>query len=434
VSGRFREDHAFVRDTGGFFRAQHRRTLALLKRREMVVRFLLDIGHTGLRSVTLYPLRSLVIVLALLAALVPYLVGIGLAKGVEAEAEAALLRSPDLYVHGSQFGRTVPVPLSAMDDLGRMSGVERVVPRIVGEVFLGKDQVRCVLVGMPVEHFPSWASCVEGRLPGQGGSHQLVIGTTLARKLGLKIGSRLPPFYRNDRVGERTSEIVGMFKPEAPLWQANLILTTFETAAAVFDQISLATDLLVTCKNGAAAEVRRGIEEGPSFQNADRRNSLRLEVTSSEDLLLLLPRGIRHREGVFSMHLVLASVVAILVLLVSSGLGMSERRREIAILKATGWQTDEILLRSFVESLVLSLTGACLALLLAWLWLRGLNAYGIASAFLDGVDAKPDFPLPYRLTPVPLLLGLVLSLAIVLSGTLYSAWRSASKSPRDAMR
>ena len=232
----------------------------------------------------LHPLRSGVSVAALLVVLVPYLAGLGLGKGIEREAEAAAAAGPDLYVRGSQFGRPEPLPLSAVQDVGAIPGVDHVVPRIVGEVFLGKEQVRCVLVGMPVEHFPSWAACIEGKPPMAGGAHQLVIGTTVARRLGLKVGSRIPPFYRNDRLGEHVSEVVGVFNPDAPLWQAYLILTTFETAAAVFDQPGLATDLLVTCEPGTAADVSREIVQRLSFPGADGRALVRPEVTSADDL------------------------------------------------------------------------------------------------------------------------------------------------------
>jgi ABC-type lipoprotein release transport system permease subunit len=83
---------------------------------------------------------------------------------------------------------------------------------------------------------------------------------------------------------------------------------------------------------------------------------------------------------------------------------------------------------------VLSLLGACLALVLAWIWLARLNAYGIVVLFITGVDPWPDFTVPYRLTPVPLLLGFVISLVIVLTGTVFSSWRAAIVPPRDAMR
>jgi hypothetical protein len=76
---------------------------------------------------------------------------------------------------------------------------------------------------MTVERLPAWSASIEGELPhGGGGPNQLVIGTALAHRLKLKVGSLLLPFYHSDR-GERLSRVVGMFRPDAPLWQANLI-------------------------------------------------------------------------------------------------------------------------------------------------------------------------------------------------------------------
>jgi ABC-type lipoprotein release transport system permease subunit len=403
--------------------------------------YLLEISRTGLAAVLLHPLRSVVSVVALVAVLLPYLVGMGLAQGLEAEAEASVRFGADLYVTGSQFGRPVPIPLEAVPRIRRLDGVTEVVPRIVGEVVLGKDQVHAVLVGLPPQQLgapgASWSSSVEGDLPRPDHPNELVIGTTLARQLRLKVGSVLPPFYHNDR-GERTSRVVGVFKPDAPLWQACLILTSFETAEAVFDQAGLATDLLVWCRPGYQAAVSHTILQSLSLTSPEvpgrQPGGSRPAVTTREELLVLLPHAVLHRQGVFTLHFVLLFVVGILVLLVTSGLGLAERRREIGILKATGWQTDEILLRGLVESFALALAGACLALLLAWVWLRIFNGYWIVSFFLAGGEAGPNFPVPFRLAPVPALLAFLLSFVIVLSGTLYSAWRAAMAAPRDAMR
>jgi hypothetical protein len=396
------------------------------------IRYLIDIARTGLAAVVLYPLRSVVTIAALTVVLVPYLAGLGLAKGIEAEAEVAADVGPDLYVRGSQFGRPAPLPLAATQDVARIAGAERVVPRIVGEVVLGKEQIRCVLVGMPVEHFPRWAACIDGELPEPGGVHQLVVGTTIARRLGLKVGSRVPPFYRNDRLGERVSQVVGIFEPDAPLWQARVILTTFETAAAVFDQPGLATDLLVFCRPGTASDVTHHIVQRLSYPSALGQGVVRPEVTSADQLRAALPLATRHRAGAFNLYFVVAFVVAILVVLVTSGPGMAERRREIGVLKACGWQTDEVLLRGIVESVALSLLAAGLSFLLAWFWLRVLNGYGLANVFL--ADDGSDVRFPFRLTPVPLLLSFVVSLVVVLTGTLPSTWLSAITPPRVTMR
>jgi ABC-type lipoprotein release transport system permease subunit len=365
--------------------------------------------------------------------LLPFLTGIAVSQGIEAEADASARFGADLYVTGSQFGRPVPIPMAAVARIEAIDGVTAVVPRIVGEVILGKDKVHAILVGLPPDHFSDWSACVEGELPRRAEPHELVVGTSLARQLNLSVGSMLLPFYRNNK-GERLSRVVGVFKKDAPLWQAHLVLTTFETAATVFDQPDLATDLLVSCRPGYQAGISRIIEQDVTFQNSSSMGNFRMRVTAREDMLALLPRGLLHREGVFTLLFLVACVVCILVLLVTSGLGLTERRREIGILKATGWQTDEILLRGLAESLVLSIATACASLLLAWVWLRLFNGYGVVGLFIAGADVAPDFAVPFSMTPIPVLLAFVLSLVIVLSGTLYSSWRAATTSPREAMR
>ncbi|HKB42491.1 MAG TPA: FtsX-like permease family protein [Gemmataceae bacterium] len=424
------------------------------------MRRLLEVALTGLVAIRLHPLRSLVSFVAVVAVLLPYLVGLGLAKGLEAEAQTAARVGADLYVKGTQFGRPVPLPLRAVEKVRKIDGVTAVVPRIIGEVVLGKEQIHAVLVGMPREHFPEWAGAIEGGLPSRVsrlGPHELVLGAPLARRLGLKVGSPILPFYHNDRLGDRNSVVVGIFLPTAPLWQANLVLTTFEDAAAIFDQPGLATDLLVWCRQGYQDAVTRAIVRLVFASPGERepiqppalallrgllqlvglqaeRGTVWTRVTAREDLLVLLPRGGLHNEGIFTVHFLLAFVVGILVLLVTSGVGLAERRREVGILKATGWQTDEVLLRHLAESFALSLASACTALLLAWAWLRLFNGYGVAGFFLPGIGTSPDFAVPFRLTPIPALLAFVLSFVIVLSGTLYSAWRAATVPPREAMR
>lgn len=391
----------------------------------------LEIALTGLVAVRLHPLRSTVSIVALVAILVPYLVGIALARGLEAQAETSARLGADVHVTGVQFGRPVPLPLEAVARIRRLEGVTAVVPRIVGEVHLGKEEIPAILVGMAPNRFPAPEGCIDGALPQPGKLNEVVVGTVLADRLGLRVGSVIPPFYRNP-AGERLTRVVGVFTNEAPIWQTNLILTTFETAAHVFDQPGLATDVLVWCRPNYEAIVGQRIAQEVSFAGTADRGLIRARVTTREELLALLPRSTRHREGVFSLHFVLAFAVCILVLLVTSGLGLAERRREVGILKATGWQTDEILLRGLVESLCLSVAGASVAVLLAWVWLRGLGGYGLGSFFVEG--AGPGSRVPFRLVPGPALLGLLVSLVIVSSGTTWSTWRAATVPPREVMR
>jgi ABC-type lipoprotein release transport system permease subunit len=397
------------------------------------MRHLLEIAQTGLAAVLLHPLRSTATVACLVVVILPYVTGLALSQGLQAEAEASVRFGADLYVTGDQFGRDVPVRLSAIKQIQEIEGVHDVTPRIVGAIALGSVREPAVLVGLPADRFPAALAQVEGRFPAAGAANELLVGTELAQRLHLKVGSAIPPFYRNDQ-GEKVSSVVGVFRADVSLWQSRLVLTSYDTAAAIFNQHGLATDLLVNCRPGYQASVRARILRDVNLGPLDAPTSVRPRVTGRDDLAALLPAGLAHREGVFNLLWLLALVVASLVLAVTAGFGLSDRRREIGILKATGWQTDEVLLRGGIESLVLSLSAAAVSLLLAYVWLAWLNGYGIAAVFLAGTGAMPSFAIPYRLAPVPILLAFLIALALVMTGTLWSSWRAATVSPREAMR
>jgi ABC-type lipoprotein release transport system permease subunit len=259
------------------------------------------------------------------------------------------------------------------------------------------------------------------------------VGSALASRLKLSIGSVLPPFYRNEK-GELLSQVVGIFRRDAPHWQANLILTTFDSAQAIFDQTEFATDVLVWCRPDARDAAVRAIEQESLPSPIHNTLKTRLHVTAREDLQALTSRELLHREGVMHAIFLVAVVVGMLVLVVTSGAGLSERRREIGILKAIGWHTDQVLLRGFVESLALAIIGSGIAIVGAWVWLRVLNGYGIAGLLLPGAGAAPAFRVPFDLAPTPVFVAAAVSLVMVLTGTLYSIWRAAIAPPAEAMR
>ena len=128
------------------------------------MRRLVEIAKTGLTAILLHPLRSSVTFLALMAILTPYLTGIGLAKGIEQDAESSLRAGGDLYVSGSQFGRNSSLPTTLVSRIRELDGVAEVVPRIVGRLLLGREHVEVVLVGIPASRFPASVSCISGRM------------------------------------------------------------------------------------------------------------------------------------------------------------------------------------------------------------------------------------------------------------------------------
>jgi len=111
---------------------------------------------------------------------------------------------------------------------------------------------------------------------------------------------------------------------------------------------------------------------------------------------------------------------------------LAERRRTIGILKATGWQTDQVLLRGLVEHLLLGLIGATASILLAFVWLKWFNGFWIAGVFVSGLETSPGIPVPFVLAPVPVLLAVLMACLLVTVGSVFSTWRTAGTSPAEA--
>ena len=398
------------------------------------MRTLLRIAGTGVAAAALHPLRSAVTIGCLVAILLPFVAGLGVSRGLRDQADDSIAFGADLYVAAKRLGRDAPVPLSVVDSIRALPGVTDVVPRIVGEVRLGTPPVSAVLVGLPADRLPP--STIGRARPALRGAGAPRTGRRLGTRAPTRARRRLedPPFYRND-AGERVSTVVGVFRSDVPVWEANLVFTSFETASAIFAQQGLASSLLVFTTTRVEGR-RAPRDRAPALARGGRRPRTAAPARDRRATISkpLVSRGLLHREGVFDLHLLLAFALAIPLVLVTTGVGLSERRRETGLLKATGWQTDEILVRSLAESLLLATAGASIAVLLGWLWLGPLGGVGIAGVFLSGADAAPGVTIPFRLTPVPALLTFLVSFLVVATGSAWSSWRAAAASPADVMR
>src|SRR5262249_15342061 len=162
---------------------------------------------------------------------------------------------------------------------------------IVGRIDVGTERVSAVVVGVPLDQFPPGLDLINGRLFAGGPRNEVVVGSDLARRLNLKVGSYLPPFYHS-RQGERVSEVVGIFRSDVSPWQSRLIVTSFETAAHIFDRPGVATDIAVYCRPGYEGDVRAALLR-------PRPDGTRLRVTARADLQVQVPEGPRQREGTY---------------------------------------------------------------------------------------------------------------------------------------
>lgn len=349
-----------------------------------------------------------------------------LVESLRAEAERAHDAQPDVVVQKLVGGRPATLSVADAAKLADIASVRGVTPRVWGYVFLPALQGNVTIVGTsPDAPGLSVANGVlaEGRDIALG-RHEMIAGVELAKFLGMRKGDELGLPSSDPRAHAMT--LVGTFRSSLDLYTADVIVCDEADARALLgvpDQ--QATDFAVALSNPAEARVVAAtiLERLPGSRVVER------------DLL----ERVYHLSYGRRAGLVLGSAIpAILALLVlawdrASGIAPDERR-EIAILKAVGWSTSDVLWAKLCESILVGAGATALGLLLGYGWIFWLDAPGLRPTLVGWSVLYPRA----ALTPavdVGQLLGVTLAvLAPFVLLSIVPAWRAASADPLETMR
>ncbi len=357
------------------------------------------------------------VLLCLIGVLLPFVSAIAVSEGVRSQSMVSIEGGADLYVSRSQYGRNGPVALEQLSRFEEIPGVTKVMPRIVGRTYIGEELV--VVVGIDsTDFFPPAESQKDQAV-------QAVLGRSLADRLELRVGSEL----RFSLFPPLPFEVTKIIDPDSSLWSGAMIIIPFHAAEQIFKLPGYASEILIYCRPGTEDQIAELLNSrGKPWEMVPP-----LRIQTKKIVRQFVNRGFDLQAGVFFMFYVTAFALSIPALLILSGFGRGARKREIGILKATGWQTLEVMELTCFENLILALGGSLSALLLAMVWLRLGNGIGIAPLFISGSSWIPDFPVPALFTPMPALFSFLFGLVLTMLGTIISTWKTAVTPPMTTM-
>ncbi len=373
-----------------------------------------------------YPVRSFVVVLCLVAILLPFLSAIAILEGLKTESIISVENGADIYLTMDMYGRNGVIPLEMAEYIKKIEGVEKVVPRAISRIYV--NERLAVLLGLPTEEVSREVSLINGNPPRE---EEVLMGRGLAREFGLKIGDvislgvRIIGFVDGaPYVVKKQFRISGIFDSRSGIWTSNLIVMNLDEMVSLYEMAGFVTDMVIYVRDGYTSQVSRELQKMNSYFRIQTKDLVRT----------YLNRGFNTKGGIFMVLYTVAFAIGIPAILVSSGFGLSERRKEIGILKAVGWRTVEVMEMIFLESLLLSILSVPLTFIISFSWLKVLNGAIIAQLFIPGAGNIPPFKVPSVFIPVPLILSFIISLVIITAGSIYTTWRASIVPPREAMR
>lgn len=342
---------------------------------------------------------------------------------LERSAARLLETVPDITVQQMSAGRQVSLDEDALAEIENIFGIRAVRPRIWGYYFDETSGANYTVIGHR-------GLSDKSPLPGLGIDYlpevrldedvsMAILGSGVQQHLELG-GRRAFSLFRPD-LSLQSFVVAGTFLPETSMITDDLIIIDLEAARELFGLRSgELTDILVEAGNPAEIDT---ISEkiGARLDN--------VRVITRERIGKTYRTVFGWRSG-FGLACLFGAMAAFFILAWDRAAGLTpEQRREVAILKVVGWQTEDVITLRFWESVMISVLAFGAGYLAAWLHLLFFNGTLFRPVLLGWSVLRP----PVNLLPVfsfgDLLVIFSLSVLPYLAATVIPAWHSASIRP-----
>ena len=280
---------------------------------------------------------------------------------------------------------------------------------------------------------------VAGELDGLvAGGFRILVGSTLASRLGLDVGSRvtaIAPEATTTPAGvvprHRRFEVAGIFEAGHGQYDSSFALMHIEDAGKLFRVRDGVSGLRLRLTDVfAAPRLAREVAEGLGG---------RYWVTDWTRYHAQFFRALRIEKT--AMFIILTLIVAVAAFNLVSTLVMvvNEKRPEIAILRTLGLTPASVLAIFLVQGTLIGLVGTAVGAM-AGVALAG-NLEVVVPAIEGLIGQKVLSPEIYYLSDVPadirgrdVVAIIVVAFVMSMLATIYPAWRGANTQPAEALR
>jgi putative ABC transport system permease protein len=359
------------------------------------------------------PARTMLTISAIALGIAAVVALTSIAWGFEASWQKANdARGTDLIVTRVASENTMPSPFRSekvQQVLEAMPHVSEVVGLLSEMLTVSEDSPPVFVFGWVYGSY-LWdhLKLQDGRWPAERMEQVVVIGSLAAEMLHKKTGDRV-------EIEGASFLIVGIFESSAVV-ENGALLMTLDQAQKITDKPGKVNVLNIKVDTGATEADTNAIKAQvkqilPGF----------VAITSGE--LVRKNAVVRLSKAMSNATILVASLVGALVVFNTMLMSISERTREIGVLLALGWQRGTIMKLIVSESIILSLVGGAIGILLGVGITWGLEHIELMRGKIDAIFSLPFF---FAVLGLSVLLGIL--------GGLYPAIKAARLLPSNALR
>ncbi|MBN2735263.1 MAG: ABC transporter permease [Methanomicrobiaceae archaeon] len=287
--------------------------------------------------------------------------------------------------------------------------------------YVGSDKGHATIYGADMASVADIVDVEDGSFP--GGTSGVVIGPTLAGRYDLEVGSRIK--IGDEDESQTTVRVTGILEERGmsmDLNSDNAIIatekwfTSFYGGEGEYDQVNIIAgdiDEIDFLEDAIDHAVNYRVDEDDQL-NIQDSGSMVDTISSTIGTIVTFMMAIG------AISLLVAAVSIFNVMLMS----VTERIKEIGILRSIGTRRSEIRRMFLYESMILGVIGAGIGSILSF-----IGGYSLTFMMLGTTEYFFD-PSSIMYVPIGMLVGITIC---VISGV-YPAWSAANMDPIDALR
>ncbi len=350
-----------------------------------------------------------------------------ISKSIQKELDDTLNALPSIFIQKIVGGRVEKMKIDRIYALSDIVGIKSVTPRVWGYYYFQNIGANFSLVGLDfdMDSFKKNYSDIIEKFYDTDNKNFMIVGKGVKKILKASFYDDEFNFVKPN--GDLLNvKIKGTFKADSELESSDTMLLPISLAREIFgmheDEI---TDIVVNVPNPLEVET---IKQKIKYLYPDCR------VLSKNDLKVSYQNIFDYKSGLF-LAIFLSAFVAFFILVFEKASSISkEQIKEIGILRAVGWQVEDILKLKFLESFLISFFAYFLALIFAYFFVYLLQAPLLKDLFMGYSILKPKFSL------IPIFdIGLLISVFLVtvplyVGATIIPTWRASTVEVEEALR
>ncbi len=350
-----------------------------------------------------------------------------ISASIKKELELTYESLPDIFLQKIVAGRMENSEIDRVFEIEDIAGVKSAFPRVWGYYYFARAGVNFSIVGLDfdLESFKNSYNKAIKNFQDIKSSDFMIVGEGVKKILEENYYKNSFNFIKPDG-SFLNVKIAGVFKADSELESSDTILLPINLAREIFGlEDNEITDIVVKVPNPLEVQT---VASKLRVMYPDSR------VITKEDIKASYQNIFDYKSGVF-LTLLITSIFAFFILVFEKASSMGkEQIKEIGILKALGWQIEDVLKLKFFESILISVSAYISGVLFSYFFVFILQAPVLRNIFTGYSVLKPTF----KLIPVfDMGLFMTIFLATVpvyIAATIIPSWRAAVIDPEEAIR